>query len=77
MIYVQIKALKGHAEKLKEKLNYALKEDNDTKLSQKEERGQVLDLQEHTETIILELATLKRSTCLNMQRLIEKNMMKR
>ena len=36
IIYVQIKALKFHAEKLKEKLNYALKEVNYVKLDKKE-----------------------------------------
>ena len=35
MIYVQINALKGHAEKLKEKFIYALKEANDGNLNQK------------------------------------------
>ena len=35
IIYFQSKALKVHAEKLKEKLNCALKEDNDEKLAQK------------------------------------------
>ena len=44
-ISVKSKALKGHAEKLKKKLNYALKEDNDTKLDQKEEKGQMFNLQ--------------------------------
>ena len=34
-ISVQRKALKGHAANLKEKLNYALKEADDAKLSQK------------------------------------------
>ena len=45
VIYVQSKALKGHAEKLKEKLNYSLKEANDEKNDHKEEREQVIDLQ--------------------------------
>ena len=35
IISVQSKALKGHAEKSKENLNYALKEANDEKLSHK------------------------------------------
>ena len=35
MISIQNKALKGNAEKLKEKLNCALKEANDAKLDQK------------------------------------------
>ena len=43
IIYVQSKALKGHVEKAKEKLNYELKEINDAKLYQKEEKKQVLD----------------------------------
>ena len=49
IIYVQSKVVKGHAAKLKEKLNYALKEANDAKLDQKEERDQLLALQENTE----------------------------
>ena len=36
VIPVQRKSLKGHAENLKEELNYAPKESNDTKLAQKE-----------------------------------------
>ena len=43
IIYVQIKALKGHAEIFKGKLNYALKEANYSKLDQKYEKNQVLD----------------------------------
>ena len=43
-MYVQNKALKGHVEKLKENLNYALKEANYEKLDQKEEKDQVLNL---------------------------------
>ena len=46
MIYFQIKSLKGHTEKLKENLNYAPKEANDANLAQKEEKYQVLYLQE-------------------------------
>ena len=45
-MYVQSKELKGHASNLKEMLNYALKETNDAKLSQKEKNYHVLDLQE-------------------------------
>ena len=37
--------LKGHAEKLKEKLTYALKEANDGNLDHKEDKNQALDLQ--------------------------------
>ena len=40
IISVQSKALKGHTEKLKYKLNYSLKEANDAKISQKEEKDQ-------------------------------------
>ena len=36
IIYVQSKALEGHTEKLKKKLNYALKEANDERLAKKE-----------------------------------------
>ena len=63
----------GHAEKLKDKLNYALKEANDAKLPQKEEKGQVLDFQESMDKIILKIAILKSSTRLNMQQLIEED----
>ena len=38
-MYVQSKALKDHAEKLKEKLNYALKEANDSKWLRKRKRN--------------------------------------
>ena len=38
--------MKDHAEKSKEKLNYSLKEANDAKLAQKEEKQQVIVLQE-------------------------------
>ena len=44
MISVQIKSLKGHAEKLKEKLSNALKDASDANLAQKEGKYQVLDL---------------------------------
>ena len=43
-IYVQSNALKDHEAKSKEKFNYALKEANDAKLAQKEEKDQGLDL---------------------------------
>ena len=46
IISVQSKELKGHTENLKEKLNYTLKEANDTKLDQKEEKYQGINLQE-------------------------------
>ena len=46
MISVQSKALKVHAEKLKVKFTYALKEANDGNLDQKEEKNQLLDFQE-------------------------------
>ena len=42
----------------KDKRNYELKEDNDTKLAQKEKNNQVLDLQEHTDKKILKLSIL-------------------
>ena len=35
MIYVQSKALQGHAENFKENFNYALKEDNDGDMDHK------------------------------------------
>ena len=49
IIAVQSKALKLHTSTLKEKLNYALKGVNDAKLSQNEEKDQVLYLKDHTE----------------------------
>ena len=65
--------MKGNAEKSKEKLNYALKEDNYAKLDQKEEKDQVVDSQERMYKIILKLAFLKSSTRLNMKKLREKD----
>ena len=65
--------MKVHVENLKEKLNYALKEANYAKLSQKEEKDQVLDFQERMDKTILKLSTLKTSARLNMQRLIEEH----
>ena len=41
-MYTQSKALKGHASNLKDKLNYALKETNDAKLTHKVEKFQVI-----------------------------------
>ena len=38
--------MKSHEKKLKEKLNYALKEDTDAKLDKKEDKEKVLDLKE-------------------------------
>ena len=46
IIYVQSKILKVHAEKLKETFHYALMESIDTKLYQKEEKYEMIDLQE-------------------------------
>ena len=68
IIYFQIKELKGHAEQLKEKLKYSLKEANDEKLFKKEERDQALDLQECMYKKSLKISTLNRSARLNMQR---------
>ena len=65
--------MKGHAEKFNEKLNYALKEANYTKLVQKEEKDKVLDLKEKMEKTILKIATLKSYTRLNMQQLREEH----
>ena len=63
--------MKGHTAKLKENFTYALKEANGEKLYQKEEKDHVLNFQERMGKIILKLATLKISACLNMQRLRE------
>ena len=46
IISVQRKALKGHSSILKHKLIYALKGPNDENMSKKEDKYQVLDLQE-------------------------------
>ena len=67
IISFQNKALKGHAEHLKENFNCALKEANNAKLSQKEEKDVVLDLQKRMEKATPKLATLKSSIYLNMQ----------
>ena len=53
IISVQSKALKGHAENLKERFNYALKEATYAKLTHKDERYQVLDLLERMGKTIL------------------------
>ena len=58
-------------QKSSKNLNYVLKDANDEKLSQREEKYQVLDFQERMEKTILKLATLKRSTHFSMQQLIE------
>ena len=67
MISVQSKALKVHAEKLKVKFTYALKEANDGNLDQKEEKNQLLHLQKGMGEIILKLAILKILVRLNIQ----------
>ena len=54
-------------------MNYSLKEANDEKLYQKEERDQVLDMQELMGKQILKLATLKISSRFNMQQLREEH----
>ena len=54
-------------------MNYALKEANDTKLDQKEEKYQVIDLQEHMDKKPLKQATLKSPDHLNIQRLREEH----
>ena len=54
-------------------MNCALKEANDKKLDQKEEKDQVLDLHEQMGKTILKLGTLKISECLNIQKLIEEH----
>ena len=73
IISVKSKALKGHAEKLNKNLNYALKEANDAKLAQKEERDQVLDLQQRITKTILKQSTMKSFACLNIERLREEH----
>ena len=54
-------------------MNYSLKEDNDSKLSHKDEKYKVIDLKDHMEKKILKIATLKISARLNMHWLIEEN----
>ena len=71
IISVQSKVLKVHAEKVKENLHYALKEANDEKMPQEEEKGKLLDFQERMDKIILKPSTLKSSTSLNMKPLRE------
>ena len=66
-IYVQKKALKCHAAKLKQMFNYELKEANDEKVAQKEAKDQFFDLQKCIDKTVLKLATLKSSAHLNMQ----------
>ena len=61
--------MKVYASKLKEKLNYTLKEANDAKLNKAEDKDQAINLQEQMGKSILKLATLKSSACLNMQQL--------
>ena len=73
IISVQSKSFKVHAETLKEKLNYALKEANNVKLYKKEGKYQVLNAQEWMGKTILKLTTLKISARLNMQQLIEEH----
>ena len=46
IIYVQSKALKGHTEKLKEKLNNFFNEANDANLNQNQDKDQFLDQHE-------------------------------
>ena len=65
--------MKVHAEKLKEKFNYALKEANDEKLDQKEGKYQVLNAQEWMVKTILKPSTLKSSTPFHMQKMIEEH----
>ena len=67
MISVQSKALKVHAEKSKEKFTYELKEANDGNLDQKEEKNKFINLKGKMGKIILKIATLKISACLNIQ----------
>ena len=45
MISIQIRALKGHTERLKDNFTYSLKEANDKNMEQKEENNQLLNLQ--------------------------------
>ena len=67
MISVKSKAVKGHAAKLKEKFTYALKESNYGNMDHKEEKNQFINLQKRMGKIIIKLATLKISVCLNIQ----------
>ena len=65
--------IEGRCSKVEIKLNYSLKKADDTKSIQKEEKGQVIDFKELMDKIVLQLATLKISTHLNMQRLGEEH----
>ena len=76
IISVQSKVLKGHITKMRDNLNYALKEANDEKLTQKKIKYQVLDLQDRMDITILRISALQNSTSFNMQQL-NKNTRKR
>ena len=69
MISIKSKALKGHAEKMKVKFTYEMKESHDGNLDQKEKKNQMRNLQERMGKIILKIATLNISVRLNIQRL--------
>ena len=69
IISVQSKVLKGHITKMRENLNYALKEANGEKLTQKNIKYQVLDLQERMDITILRISALQNSTSFNMHQL--------
>ena len=71
IISVKSKALKGHAEKLSENFNYALKQANDVKLAHKQQRDQVIYFQERMDKTILKLSTLNSFARLNMKILRE------
>ena len=73
MISVQSKALKIHAERLKRKFTYEMKNSNDGNWGQKEEKNHLLILQEQMIKIILKISTLKISVRLNIHWLREEH----
>ena len=72
MISVENKALKGHAENLKEKLNYTLKRDS---YENQLRKRRIINcfICKNPWKKILKLETLKISFCLNVQRLQEEH----
>ena len=55
IMYVQSKACRVNPVSFKGKMNYAIKEANDAKLAQKQDKGHVIYLKEQTEKTILEI----------------------
>ena len=69
----RIEAITSQTHILKTELDVALKEANDARLAEKEERSQVQDLQTRMDELILQLATLKSSSQMRIERLQEEH----